>query len=193
MIFEQFISHLETRCEQIGLFENAIRERVKEIEVNKGQVLLFPGEVCKYAYFIHSGFFRLYQNMQEQEVTVDFAGEMKFITSLASFFNQRKSNEGLICETKAIVLRISYHDWLSLEDVSDVFLILGKNILQEYLILSNQDNNVFRISNATQKYLYLCKRYPQLTNSTSQKHIASYLGITEQRMSLIRKCLLREG
>lgn len=191
MNFKQFINHLQSKYEPISNFENAIKERVREMEINKGQVLLFPGEVCKYVYFIQNGFIRLHQHVDEVEHTIAFAGELEFITSLGSFFSQRKGQEGLICEKKAIVFRISYHDWLALEDLSDVFLQLTKNILQEYLLLFNEERNIFRVSNATQKYLYLCKRYPQLSNMVSQKHVASYLGITEQSMSLIRKSLLR--
>lgn len=190
MNFNQFFSHLQQWCEQVSAFENAIKERTKEIAVNKGQVLTYPGEVCKYVYYVHSGFFRLYQEQPGQEATVDFAGPGEFITSLKSFFNQQKSVEGLICEGKGIVFRISYYDWLSLEDLSPVFILLSRTILQDYLALINEEKNVFRISNATQQYLFLKSRYPQISNLVSQKHIASYLGITEQSMSIIRKTLL---
>jgi len=191
MNFEYFFEHLIQRFEQVSLYKNLINERVKEMEIPKGQVLLYPGEVCKYVYFVHSGFFRLYQLNEGQERTVDFAGPNQFFTSLDSFFSQRTGHEGLICEQKGIVFRLSYYDLLSLEDQSPLFITLSKTILQEYITLFNREKNIFRTSNATQKYLFLCAQHPQLSQTISQKHIASYLGITEQSMSLIRKSLLR--
>ncbi|RYF25074.1 MAG: Crp/Fnr family transcriptional regulator [Flavobacteriales bacterium] len=191
MNFKHFFEHLQQRCEQVNEFENAIKERVKEIEVNKGQVLLYPGEVCKHVYFVLNGFLRLYHETPYQEATVDFAGPKEFTTSLPSFFNQLKSKEGIICESSGILFRISYHDWLSLEDLSPIFIFLSKVIFQEYLTIISEERNVFRTSNATQKYLHLKSRYPQISNLVSQKHIASYLGITEQSMSIIRKSLSR--
>ncbi|WP_165501709.1 Crp/Fnr family transcriptional regulator [Pedobacter frigiditerrae] len=191
MNFKHFLNHLQQRCEQVTEFESAINERAKEIEMNKGQVLLYPGEVCKYVYFVHSGFLRLYHETPYQEATVDFAGEGQFTTCMASFFTQQKSKEGIVCESSGILFRISYHDWLSLEDLSPVFILLSKAIFQEYLTLISEERNVFRTSNATQKYLYLKSRHPQISNLVSQKHIASYLGITEQSMSIIRKGLIR--
>lgn len=191
MNFKYFFEHLKQRFEQVEPYENLIRERVIEMQTNKGQVLLYPGEVCKYVYFIHSGFFRLYQITEGQERTMDFAGPNQFFTSLESFFSQRTGQEGLVCEQKGIVFRLSYYDLLSLEDLSPLFITLTKTIMQEYINLFNKEKNIFRTSNATQKYLFLCAQHPQLSNMISQKHIATYLGITEQSMSLIRKSLLR--
>lgn len=190
MNFEHFFNHLKQRCEQVAEFESAILERAKEMEINKGQVLLYPGDICKNVYFVHSGFLRLYRETPYQEATVDFAGPGQFTTCLSSFFSQQKSKEGIICENSGIIFKISYHDWLSLEDLSPIFILLNKAIFQEYLTIISEERNIFRTSNATQKYLYLKAKYPQLHNLVSQKHIASYLGITEQRMSHIRKDLL---
>ena len=90
----------------------------------------------------------------------------------------------------AVLLKLNVNDILALQDLSADFLRLHNLILQEYLLLLNTEKNVYRTSNATQKYLYLCERYPGIANIITHKNIASYLGITAPTLSNLLKDLL---
>ena len=50
----------------------------------------------------------------------------------------------------------------------------------------------FLVENATERYLHFRKLYPQLCSCIPQKHIATYLGITPESLSRIRKVLKEE-
>lgn len=52
--------------------------------------------------------------------------------------------------------------------------------------------NGFLVENATERYLHFRKLYPQLIGRVPQKHIATYLGITPESLSRIRKALKEE-
>jgi CRP-like cAMP-binding protein len=61
MSFNYFIDHLKLRANIDKECEHELRARVKELSIIKGTNILFPGELCKYIYFIKSGFFGLYK------------------------------------------------------------------------------------------------------------------------------------
>ena len=192
MNFNYFVGQLQAKgnLDQNNIEE--LRARIKELSLVKGTNLLFPGELCKYLYFIKDGFFRIYTSDGFQDKTIDFAGPNRFATAIDGFFTQKISNEGIICEENSVVFRISYHDWLALEDLSPQFLNISKQLLLDYLLSINYEKNVYRISNATEKYKYLGKQYPGIANIVSQKHIASYLGITGPTLSNLLKDMLRK-
>ncbi len=52
--------------------------------------------------------------------------------------------------------------------------------------------NGFLVENATERYLHFRKMYPQLIGRIPQKHIATYLGITPESLSRIRKAMKEE-
>ena len=192
MNFKYFIDYLQSRVTLDLECEVALQARVKELSITKGSNLLYPGELCKYIYFIKSGFFRVYTSDGFEDKTIDFATTDQFITAIDGFFNQQASNEGITCEENSIVFRISYYDWLALEDYSPHFLSLSKKILQEHLLRINYEKNIYRVSNATQKYVYLGQQYPGIANIVSQKHIANYLGITGPTLSNLLKEMFRK-
>ena len=168
-------------------WELELQKRVKELCVIKGTHLLNPGEICKYVYFVKSGFFRTYRSDNFIEETIDFAGPGHFALALKNFLAQEIGNEGIVCEANAIVLRMSYQDWISMESVFPQFLQLSKQVLQEYILFLNYQKNIYRTSNATQKYFYLCEQFKGISNIVKQKHIASYLGITGPTFSNLLK------
>ncbi|WP_316847109.1 Crp/Fnr family transcriptional regulator [Pedobacter psychrodurus] len=185
--FNEYICHHLSMEEELG---SALRSRMSEVEFKKGSQILFPGEVCKHIYFINEGFFRSYRYLEGIEETVGFSGTGQLLTSVKSFVLQTKGEEGIICEKSASLLRISYYDWLALEDLSSDFLMLSNKILRESLLKYDMERALFRKATTVEKYLFLCSEFPGITNLISQKHIASYLGVSAPTMSGILKELL---
>ncbi|WP_316735764.1 Crp/Fnr family transcriptional regulator [Pedobacter aquatilis] len=169
-----------------------LQGRIQYRELQQGQHLLMPDEICKHIHFIVDGFFRIYHLDNGLEATIGFAGENQLFTLMKSFFQQKRRREGIICEVNAKVFSLSYHDLRGLEDASSDVIQLGKTVMEQHMIKLHKQVKAYRLGNATQKYLYLCSQFPKISHQVSQKHIASYLGITEQTMSLIRKSLLRK-
>ena len=192
MNFTYFMSHLQGRVQLNEQWQAEIKNRCQLVEIQKGGVLLYPNEICKHVYFVCSGFFRMFSLENELDETIDFASTDDFLTCIDTFFSQKNGKEGIICERDGVLLKLNINDILALQDLSPDFLRLCNSILQEYLILINREKNVFRTANATQKYLYLCRRYPGITNLVSHKHIASYLGVTQPTLSNLLKSLLRK-
>ena len=65
-------------------------------------------------------------------------------------------------------------------------------ILESGLRYKMYRENGFLVENATDRYLHFKKLYPKLCNRVPQKHIATYLGITPESLSRIRKAMKEE-
>jgi len=183
MFFDQFIKFLNQYAHIDQPITAALQHRVIISRFTKRQIVLQPGQICKNLYYVHKGFFRIFEHTEAGERTIDFATAGEFITIPHSFFHQELSNYGIICETDAYSLAISYHDLRALEEQLDGFLTLSNRITTALLIRFFDDLNVYRTGNASERYRYLLDTYPQITNMVAQKDIASYLGLSQQTLS----------
>jgi len=186
-IFKEYLSGLAQLSQQS---ETNLFSRMKTLHLDKGAQILFPGEMCRNLYFITEGFFRIYSYASGQDITVEFFGPGSLMTSLESFYNRRRGNEGIVCEQPGKLLQFNYYDWRALEDQSPDFLFLSNAILKQNLLRKNQEVSQLRGGSSKQNFLELQRRFPQINRLVSQKHIASYLGISEPTMSGILKDLL---
>ena len=77
---------------------------------------------------------------------------------------------------------------MSSEDLKTIWIAL----LEKGLNYKIYRESSFLTENATERYLYFRKHYPELCGRVPQKHIATYLGITPESLSRIRKTLRDE-
>ncbi len=191
MIVDYFLNYISSRMEISIKFEQEFKRRVKKLHIKKGGQLLYPGEPCRFLYFIESGFFSVFEVNQLEERTTRFAGPNDFITSPKGFFMQTSVNDGIICEQEATIFSISYIDWIELEKLFPEFIILTKKLLIEHLLESQKENEIYRTATSIERYLFLKQRYPSIQHVISQKKLASYLGVTAPSFSNILKRLLK--
>lgn len=187
MNIQHYISQLQAFY-PLGMEEQeALKIRVKELRLSKGSILLYNNEICKSLYYVIEGFFRSYQLDFDQEITVNFASKGDVVTSVDSFIYQVPSQEVIVCESDAIVIQSTYYDLLALQDISPNFIRVYSLYLQDNFLKSRKEYQLLRNANASQKYQYLCKKYPGIATIVSYKNIASYLGITPPTLSNIIK------
>lgn len=165
--------------------KSLLRDRAQDIIVEERVHLLEPGSVCRYIYFIKEGLFRGYTLTDEKDETTSFMGPNDFMTAIPSFFSHSFSVEGLICENRAKVIRLSYHDWMAMCQEDPDFMEISLNITNNYLVSQHEQSYIYRTGNTAQKVAQLCKIHPGILNKVAQKHIASYFGVTEQTISTI--------
>ncbi len=170
--------------------ETLLFSRMYPIHFIKGAQVLIPGDVCKYVYFLERGFFRQYYLVDGEEHTLDFAVENQFSTVLQSFLHQAKNEVGIIAEADSMAYRLSYYDWMALEDHSVEFLLLSKCVLCAQLLQADHERALFRTASTAKKYTYFCQCYRTASQLARHKDIASYLGITSPSFSRFLKELL---
>lgn len=143
--------------------------------------------------FVNKGIFRSYALDKEgEEVTKYFIRQNQFVVDLESYYSLKPSESALqaVVESELFVIKRSAWDKLN-EEVPKLFL-LTKSLTEAALLNKIKDNDFLNYGTAIDKYKEFIKRYPDLALQVPQQFVASYLKITPQSLSRIRKKLGRE-
>ena len=162
--------------------------RFTERQVKRRGFILQQGDVCKHFTFIVSGCFKMYAVDQAgKEHNLQFALENDWIADLASFYSEKPSGVYIEAIEAAVVLQIKHHDLLDLYihyhkfDRNFRIIVERKYIELQHRVLQNISIT------AEQRYQNFLEQYPQFANRLPNTQIASYLGITPEFLSKIRK------
>ncbi|MFY0687577.1 MAG: Crp/Fnr family transcriptional regulator [Cyclobacteriaceae bacterium] len=167
-----------------------LEKRIKVRSVKRRQFLLSTGEVCRHYHFIVEGCFKTYKvDDKAKEHNLHFATENQWITDIGSFHAEQPSQLYIEAIEPAIVLQLSKQDLIYFYEQSIKFNRIFRVIVEEEFVLL-QNRLLQTISTtAEQRYLEFIALYPNLFNRISNVQIASYLGITPEFLSNIRKKL----
>jgi len=155
-------------------------------EVRRKDILLKAGHVCRNIYFIESGLLRCYYMQGEHEVCSWFMKEGDVIASVESFFDQKESYESIQALEDSTLHYISFQKLEYIYRNFPEFNYVGRELVQKYYKLSEQRLYSLRMQRGMERFEYLKQNYPELIQRVEQKHLASYLGITEQYLSMLK-------
>ena len=156
--------------------------------IKKRQFLLQEGDVCRQLAFVNSGCLREYTVDQKgEEHILQFAIEDWWISDLTSFLCGSKSTHNIdaVHDSEVLLLERTARDNL-LEIIPKMERFF--RLLLEGNYIAVQRRLTYSLSaSAEDRYLAFIKIYPALVEQVPQAQIASYLGITPQSLSRIRK------
>jgi CRP-like cAMP-binding protein len=187
-MFAKFIEYLREKGqltpEELELVANASVQK----KVRKHQYLLEEGEVSDFVGFVVRGSFRLFRiGDDKQEHVMRFAIENWWISDFISFMSGQPSNCYIEALEDSELIRFSKEKW-------DVLLAASPNFRQiiEALTAKNFEAHQNRIfSNISEpaevRYEKFVKEYPTLYNRIPLYMIASFLGLTRETLSRVRK------
>lgn len=165
-----------------------IEEAFVERRIKKRQFILQEGEVCKHNTFVLEGCFKMYLiDPSGKEHNLQFATENWWIGDIGSFHSEAPSKLYIEALEHSVVLQINKEDQLRLfvdfPKFNRIFRVLAENAM-----VSLQQRVLQNISStAEERYLDFLARYPKLFNRISNVQIASYLGVTPEFLSTVRK------
>lgn len=158
------------------------------IEIKKNQPLFIKGEIAKYVYFVEKGCLRQYYiNSKGEERTIYFKTEGGWASELVSFLDNKPTELNLQALENSKLYRINQKNWRhAMTNIPT--LTMG-------FIRAQQDTNYQlkkRLAEATvetpeEKYLRFLEEEPLLLQRLPLYHIASYLAMTPETLSRIRK------
>lgn len=156
------------------------------------KLLLSPGETARRVYFVRSGFLRAYFiDDSGNECTTWFTGKGDLMISISSFFTQQPANEYIEVLQDCKLQSIS---WLELNayyaDFREANLV-GRLITQRYFTLSEERAILLRTRSPEQRYDLLLRNHPEIEQQTTQQNIASFLNISRETLSRIRRKKIR--
>jgi CRP-like cAMP-binding protein len=178
--------------EQTELFS-----RFTERSVKRRHFVLQQGDVCRHFTFVVSGCFKMYAvDKNGNEHNIQFAAEndlpaARWLFDLSSFYSEKPSLFYIEALEPSLVLQIGHPDLLDLFTHHHKF---DRNfrIIIEQKFIELQNRVLGNISStAEERYLSFLEQYPQLSNRIAGTQIASYLGITPEFLSKIRKDIAR--
>ncbi|WP_026967859.1 Crp/Fnr family transcriptional regulator [Algoriphagus terrigena] len=168
--------------------ESLILDAFEPIAVKKKKDLLVPGDVCRYVYFIASGAVRSY-HVDEKGVEHIFqlSLENSWISDLESFFSQKPSNYYIESIEPSTLLRISYERLETLYAEVPKLERYFRILFQRAYLNALQRLNSTMWDTAEERYNDMIKENCSILQRVPQTYIASYLGITPESLSRIRK------
>ena len=187
-MFEQFRKYLEDKI-TLADSDYQLLESVSVIKkFRKHQFLLAEGEVCSYNTFVCEGLLRKYSvDDKGIEHTVYFAPENWWIADRKSLMDGTPSNYFIEAVENSVALLISKSNFELVCVQIPVFKELVNHILQRSLNATHDRINDTFQSTAEEKYRHFLKSFPNLANRAPRHMVASYLGITPETLSRIRK------
>ena len=160
--------------------------------ITKKSVFIKVNQIENHISFIESGIVRLFipSDNPEKEITFGFSFKNQFVSAYDSFLTQSPSNYQLQALTETALLSISYKDLQSVYKSTQIGNFIGRLTAEDlFLIKSKREQNLLNL-NAEQRYLKLFKERPELLKSVPLKYVSSYIGVTAQALSRIRKRLV---
>nr|WP_294942747.1 Crp/Fnr family transcriptional regulator [uncultured Mucilaginibacter sp.] len=174
--------------------ENELAAHFTERSIKRRQFILQQGEVCRHFTFVVSGCLKMYAvDKNGKEHNIQFAAENDWITDLSSFYSEKPSQLYIEAVEATTVLQIKHGDLLYLyvnyHKIDHNFRVI---IEQKYIGLQNRVLQTIS-SSAEERYEYFLQQYPNLANRLPNTQIASFLGLTPEFLSTVRKKRISKG
>lgn len=161
--------------------------KLQEKQLKKHTCLLRIGEVERHLSFIAKGIIRLYIPREDNDLTFGFLFENEFVTGYDSFLTQMPSEYQIETLSDTVLWQISFEDLEYIYKTTVKGHLIGRKMAENmYLIKSKRELSLLNKS-AEERYLDLFVERPKLLRKIPLKYIASYIGVTPQALSRIRK------
>jgi CRP-like cAMP-binding protein len=170
--------------------KDEIRAIARQRTIRKRQFILQEDDVCKHYTFVVTGCFRMFSvDKKGVEHNIQFAAENDWISDIGSFFSEKPSKLFIEAIEPSTILQIEKKDLLKLYTDSLKFNRNFRVIIEnKYVELQNRVlQNIS--STAEERYTDFIEQYPHLSNRLPSTQIASYLGVTPEFLSKVRKTL----
>ncbi|WP_372920365.1 Crp/Fnr family transcriptional regulator [Salegentibacter sp.] len=161
--------------------------------IQKNNSLVKEGQVCSKLYLVEKGVGRSYYLKEDgKEITQWFFVEGQFMSSIESFFQQNPSLYYLEMLEDSVVYSITRENLDLLFARYHNMEKLGRLLSTEMLTRVVNKLNAIQFQTARERYDYMLNEYPDIVNRVALGHIASYLGMTQETLSRIRKAEIRK-
>ncbi|MFA6152615.1 MAG: Crp/Fnr family transcriptional regulator [Chitinophagaceae bacterium] len=159
----------------------------KETIISKGEYLLREGEIEHHIYYVMTGAIRAFLFSENEDITIRFGYEGSVINSLASFITGEPSAFSLQAIRKTSLISIrkqSFESFIfqNIDRMSGYTALLEQTIVQQI----DRENDLLT-SSPSERLKRVMQRSPNLFQHVPLKYIASYLRMTPETLSRIRK------
>lgn len=186
---EEFRKHIGTIANVSNKDWLIFSSFLKKREYPKKHTFLKIGEIENHVSFIEKGQVRLLipKDEEEKEITFGFSFKDEFISAYDSFLTRSPSLYQLETLAPTTLWSIDYENLQKAYQLTEIGNTIGRFISERLYLLKSKREQSLLNENPDQRYLNLFKERPNLIKQIPLKYIASYIGVTPQALSRIRK------
>jgi CRP-like cAMP-binding protein len=188
----RMFQELAAICPLSGGFKDALLAELSELSLPKDHYLLQAPQVSDQVYFMLEGFAFSFIFVDRVRRVEWFWKKNQCIISPRSFFEQKPAREFIRLARDSELLCISYKSIEKLLDDFSEARSIHRVIMNKYFENSRRRIREMQQLNADDRFRRLIIHYPSIEQLVSQESIASYLGITPQSLSRIKRVTARE-
>lgn len=188
-MFEPFKSYLQSRVAITDEQFDLISDKLKVKTFSKSEMILMKGDLSTQGFFVLSGLLRSYSiDAKGKTHVIQFAPEQWWLSERNGHFNEPSDFFiDAIEPTQAVMMSKNF-----INDAAAIvpcMYALNNTMLNNAIRFMQKRINMLLSATAEERYLDFIKLYPNLTLRVPQWMIASYLGITPESLSRVRKDL----
>jgi len=158
----------------------------------KGAYLLEEGQVADKCYFVLKGCVREFYLIDGEEKSTAFYTEGQAVNSFSSYTNQQPSRHYLICaEDCVLTVGNQQIEKEMCQRIPRLESIIRQEV-ERNTGKAQDDFARFMVSSPEQRYLQMLEDRPELLQRIPQHQLASYIGVTAESLSRIRKRLHKQ-
>lgn len=165
-----------------------LNSSAQKLKIKKHQFIIRSGETEHALYFIESGVLRYWvDNGKQEEITFWFSFANEFANAYYSMLNQIPCEFNIQAMTDCTVWKIESGCFMNALNSSLTMNVMGRKILEDIFTRKIQREIALLKLNPEERYKEICTKRKDLLQTIPLKYLASYLGVTPQSLSRIRR------
>lgn len=166
---------------------NTFSSRLSRNIYPKKTLLLKAGKIEKHLSFIEQGIIRFYIDNGDGELTFSFAFNNSFFSAYDSFLTQSPSTYNVESLTDCTVWQLAFDDLQFIYSNTQVGNLIGRHASEDLFLKKSKREISLLKDTAETRYINLLTEQTHLVRAIPLKYLASYIGITPQALSRIRR------
>lgn len=181
-----FLQHISSKISLTEAEQERINKAFKTERHTKNTILMMPGANSQKATFVEKGLLRTYYTHNDKDITHFFFEEGFISMNIDSVFFNQPTPYGTETLEDVTLRTIQYRDFIALsEDIPSLKDYVFLTSIQMVKLFSDRLYSL-QFHTAQERYTTLLNEHPSILMRAPLGHIASYLGITQQTLSVIR-------
>lgn len=160
---------------------------IKVMTYQKKEVILDPDKMTNNIHFIEKGIVRSFYRSENKEVTLAFVEENEVCLTINSIFFDKPSRFGIQAITPTKINVLDYSIWNELVRSKPELFAINQHFFVNTLKNYIDYIELINCKTPAERYQSLLSSNPTLLQKVPLGHIASYLGITQETLSRLRK------
>ena len=185
---------LDELCTNLGMDNILSKEEIAGfqfkatvLELPANTNLLLSGKQCTKIWYLFDGVVRMYNKSHRRELTLHLFTNSRFITDFISVKTKEPTKYNIQTVIPSTIIEFEASDLFSFLDTSLNFERVGRKIFETLLLEETARLQDVLFLDATERYKKLWQSKPEYFMQIPQKYIASYLKISPETLSRIKK------